>query len=120
MPDQIDPRRVVANGYDRIAERYARWVTDDVIDEVRAHYVTMVLDRLPRGAAVLDLGCGGGGPSTQQLAQQFALTVVDISVRQIDRARQNIPQATFIHGDITHLDFPRSAFDGVIALYSLT
>ena len=35
MPGQPDPQRIAAKGYDRIAERYARWVSHGAVDEAR-------------------------------------------------------------------------------------
>jgi len=120
MPDLTDPRQIVADGYDLIADRYAQWVAREVVDQVRTRYTTLLLERLPRGAAILEIGCGGGGPTTQKLAERFALTGVDISARQIDLARQNVPHATFIHADVTRLELAPASFEGVAAFYTLT
>lgn len=113
-----DPRQIVAEGYDRIAERYAQWARDEVIDEARPRFLATLLASLPEGARVLDLGCGGGGPTTQQLAARFALTGVDISARQIELARRALPHATFTCADMTRLEFPPETFDGVAAFYA--
>lgn len=115
-----DPRRIVAEGYDRIAERYATWSVRDVVDQVRQRYVDLLLGRLADGAAVLELGCGGGGPTTRELAARFALTGVDISGRQVELARMNVPRGTFMQADMTRLRLPPASFDGVAAFYSLT
>src|SRR5437879_2276437 len=120
MTEQADPRQIVADGYDRIAERYADWATDDVVDEARPRLVALIVERLPQGAAVLDLGCGGGGPTMRQLAERFTLIGVDISARQTALARQNVPKATFIHGDMVGLEIPPGSFAAVVALYTLT
>jgi SAM-dependent methyltransferase len=114
----MDPRRIVAEGYDRVADRYAQWAYHEVVDEARPRYVALVLDSLPEGASVLELGCGGGGPSTRQLAARFSLTGVDISARQVELARQSAPGATFIHADMSRVEFPSSSFDGVVAFYA--
>src|SRR5712691_4675957 len=119
MTEQADPRQIVADGYDRIAERYADWVTDDVLDEARPRYVALVLERLLQGAPVLELGWGGGGPTTRQLAERFTLTGVDISARQIALTRQNVPKATFIHGDMVGLEYPPGRIAAVVALHAL-
>lgn len=111
--------RTVAAGYDRIAERYARWLSDEVVDDVRPRYTQLLLDALPAGAAVLDLGCGGGGPTTRQLAERFALTGVDLSARQVELSRQNVPNATFRQADMTTLSFEPSSFDAVASFYAL-
>ena len=116
--DGQDPRRIVADGYDRIAERYARWTSEEVVDEARPRYAAVLLEGLPEGSTVLELGCGGGGPTTRQLAARFALTGVHISARQIELARRNVPRAAFIHGDMSRLELAPSSFDGVASFYS--
>jgi hypothetical protein len=42
---------IVAEGYDRVAERYARWVAEDLVDEVRPRYTAVLLDALPSRSA---------------------------------------------------------------------
>lgn len=114
-----DPKRVVADGYDRIAERYAAWAAGVRIRE-RDHYTNLLLDRVPEGAAVLELGCGAGVPTTRRLAERFAVTGVDISTRQIALARRNVPRAVSICGDMTALEFAPRSFDAVCAFYAIT
>lgn len=116
--NQSDPKQVVCEGYDRVAERYLEWVNKER-SETRMRYTALLLGQLPPGAAVLDLGCGAGGPTTQALAERFHLTGADISARSIALARQNVPGAHFIQADMTELDLAPSSLDGVAAFYSL-
>jgi SAM-dependent methyltransferase len=117
-PRHIDPKRIVEAGYDRIAEQYCAWASQ-VRREERAKYTSLLLDKLPVGTAVLELGCGAGLPTTRQLAERCVVTGVDISARQVDLARHNVPTATFLHADMTQLDFAPASFDAVAAFYSL-
>jgi SAM-dependent methyltransferase len=112
------PKRVVADGYNAVAERYLTW-SASISDASRTRYTQALLDGLPEGARVLELGCGAGAPTTRTLAARFAVTGVDISARQIELARQAVPGATFIQSDMTALDFPPQSFDGVAAFFSL-
>jgi ubiquinone/menaquinone biosynthesis C-methylase UbiE len=114
----MDPKQMVAQGYDLIAERYAEWVGRTRTDE-RARYTAVLLSALPPGAQVLELGCGVGVPTTQRLAQRFAVTGVDISAQHIALARRNVPAATFVQADMAALDFPPASFDAVAAFYSI-
>ena len=57
---------------------------------------------------MLDVGCGAGVPITQTLAQRFVVTGVDISGEMIQRARANVPQGSFIHGDIMSVEISPS------------
>jgi SAM-dependent methyltransferase len=117
--ERLDPKRVVEAGYDRIAERYSEWTGETLTDE-RSRFVSLLFERLPAGAAILELGCATGVPTTRELVKRFAVTGVDISARSIALAKQQVPEATFIHADMTRLDFPPASFDAVIAFYSIT
>ena len=57
---------------------------------------------------------------TQALADGRRVTGVDISARQIELARAAVPEARFIHADMTALDLPAASLDAVVAFYSLT
>jgi len=114
----LDPKRIVADGYDAIAVEHKAWAGRVRVEE-RAKYTAVLLAELPAGAEVLELGCGIGVPTTRRLAERFSVTGVDISARQIQLARQNVPAARFIHGDMTDLHFSPASFDGVAAFYSL-
>src|SRR5262245_60141619 len=105
-----NPKKIVADGYDEIAQRYLAWSALDPSPE-RMRYLGRLLDLLPAGAEVLELGCGAGVPVTQALAERWRVTGVDISAEQIALAEQHVPDATFIHADMTTLDLPAGSFD---------
>ena len=115
----LDPKGVVAAGYDRIAERYLAW-SGLRPSAARQRILALALERIPRGADVLELGCGAGLPMTAALAEGRRLTGVDISATQIALARRNVPAATFIQADLTTLDVPPASVDAVVAFYVLT
>jgi SAM-dependent methyltransferase len=115
----MDPKQVVAAGYDAMAERYLAW-SDLRPSATRLQYLALAQDLIPLGADVLDLGCGAGIPMTATLAAGRSVTGVDISAVQIALARVNIPSASFVQADMTTLDFPPGSFDAVVAFYSLT
>jgi SAM-dependent methyltransferase len=110
----VDYKALVQRGYDRCAEAY-----DEVRQQEAEPALAMLMSRLDDGATVLDVGCGAGVPVARHLAQRFVVTGVDISGTMIDRARQNVPRGTFIHGDVMAVDFPPSHFDAVVAFYSV-
>jgi len=111
-----DPKRIVARGYDGAAERYVAWSAGD---RARERYTGYLLEALPPGARVLDLGCGAGVPTARRLSERYEVTGVDISGRQIELARRNAPDARFIRADMAALDFPPGSFDAVVAFYSI-
>lgn len=91
----MDPKQLVADGYDQVAERHLAWSRQVRVDE-RTRYTTLILDALPEGASVLELGCGAGALATQRLAERFQVTGVDISPRHIQIAQRQVPGAGFI------------------------
>jgi SAM-dependent methyltransferase len=109
---------LVARAYDKIGGAYGRQATRGRTEQ-RSRYEAAMLDRLPAGARVLDLGCGSGIPSTRRLARRFQVTGVDVSTRQVARARDNVPGARFICADMGSLEFAPGSFDGVCAYYSI-
>jgi SAM-dependent methyltransferase len=115
LPD-AEVRRIVADGYDAMGERFDRWA-DQAVGSPRAAFASAFAERLPPSGAVLEIGCGSGARVTSELADRFAITGIDLSARQIERARVRLPSATFLVADALTVDLPAASFDGVIALY---
>jgi cyclopropane fatty-acyl-phospholipid synthase-like methyltransferase len=105
---------MVADAYDVMGETFAEWRAGFVGDP-RREWEDDLVARLEPGARVLELGCGGGSPETRRLAQRFAVTGVDISPQQVERARAAIPKAGFVCADFTELELPPRSFDAVAA-----
>ena len=57
--DAMDPKRIVQEGYDR-ARRVRSGTANSASDETRSWFLDEILQRLPAGADVLELGCGWG------------------------------------------------------------
>jgi len=115
----MDPKRIVAEGYDTMAARYLAW-SDLRPSPTRLRYLALALELIPPGSDVLDLGCGAGVPMTAALAEGRTVIGVDISETQLEMARRNVPGATFLQADMTTLTFEPASFDAVVAFYSLT
>ena len=110
-----------AEAFDAIGDRY---------DEAFPHKEGQLsagewlIDSLPAGARVLDLGCGTGVPTTRQMTDAgFEVVGIDLSRRMVQLAREYVPAATFHQLDIADLrpggphDLGR--FDAVAAFFSL-
>jgi ubiquinone/menaquinone biosynthesis C-methylase UbiE len=110
-------KRTVEAGYDRIADQYL--ASKDPEDPATLAALEELACCLPSGASVLDLGCGAGVPVTRWLAERFAVTGVDVSPKQLDLARQHVPQAEFVKADMTELSFEPESFDAVFAFHSI-
>ncbi|MXM67708.1 methyltransferase domain-containing protein [Streptomyces sp. HUCO-GS316] len=110
-----------AEAFDAIGDRY---------DEAFPHKEGQVsagdwlIETLPPGSRVLDLGCGTGVPTARQLTDAgFDVVGVDLSGGMVDLARQYVPAATFHQLDLADLrpGGPRDLgrFDAVAAFFSL-
>jgi SAM-dependent methyltransferase len=114
-----DPASIVADGYDRIGERYLEWSALRP-SPARTSALELADQLIPAGADVLELGCGAGIPMTARLAAGRRLTGIDVSPEQIRRARRNVPAATFAVADMTTYTADVGSFDAVVAFYSIT
>lgn len=56
--------------------------------EAHSHQLDAFLDRLPPGAAVLELGCGGGRDAARMRARGFAVDATDAVPALVARANQ--------------------------------
>jgi SAM-dependent methyltransferase len=116
---RAEARRVVREGYDRMADRYTNWSIPPPGGQTE-RFLAEVLAVVPDGAEVLDLGCGQGAPVAEALAARCRVTGVDASRAQLERARARVPGATFVEADIVTLDRAPSSVDAITAFYSLT
>jgi SAM-dependent methyltransferase len=123
MDDSASPaykhaRRLVASGYDTLGPRYLEWAAQ-IRGDPRVAWLEDLMRRIPRGARVLDLGCGAGLPSTQRLVERFRVVGVDISPRQLSLAKQLLQGVMLVRADMAELGFADRSFAAITALYSV-
>ena len=112
-----DPRTtLVAAGYDAMADTWEDW-SSRVRDDPRHAWLDALLAVLPPNARVVELGCGNGTRETHELATRTRLTGVDLSEEQLRRARERVPDAEFVHGDLTAIEFDTGSLDAVASFY---
>ena len=113
-----DQTEIVRRGYDKLSYAYRSDETPDDYAEY-AEWVSILTKRLPKGAPLLDLGCGCGLPGTKLLSAEFDVTGVDFSEVQIQRARKLVPSARFICSDISEVELPSGHFAAVVSFYTI-
>jgi SAM-dependent methyltransferase len=115
----VKSQDIVRQGYDRVSYVYrdAQGAGSFVCDY--AAWLAALTPHLVPGAAVLDLGCGCGIPVACILAPNYAVTGVDISPVQVERARQLAPEAHFLCADMLDVDFPPASFDAIVSFYAI-
>jgi len=113
-----DFQRLVARGYDQVADAYLERFE---ISTVRQKWLHRLIERLPaKSARVLDLGCGAGVPVARELATLgHSVVGVDSSAEQVARARRNVPSATFMQAGMCEVQFDDASFDAIGAFYSI-
>lgn len=67
----------------------------------------------------LDAGCGGGGACQLAALHGCQVTGVDASEALLAIARERLPEAQFLHGDLEALPFADGHFDAVLAANSI-
>lgn len=113
-----DPKTIVRAGYDSISHAYRA----DTFDFDASDYKVALTEfkrRLKPGSRVLDLGCGCGVPVAEHLARDYAVTGVDISPVQVNRAQARVPGARFVCADMTEAAFPDASFDAIVSFYAI-
>jgi ubiquinone/menaquinone biosynthesis C-methylase UbiE len=113
-----DPKQIVEQAYDHVADWYLSWVSNE--KSPRERYTDKLLSNAPPSPHILELGCGPGIPITRRLLDRGAQVVAnDISSRQLEMARERCPEATFLPGDMAGLKCEPNSFDGVICFYTI-
>ena len=69
---------------------------------------------VPRGARILDAGCGGGRVGGHLAAAGHQVVGVDLDPELIAAAEQDYPGPEWLVGDLAELDLPGRAFDVVV------
>lgn len=102
-----------SNGYEAVAKNsiWSRSRSAIGTSTVRAWAKT-----LPRGATVLDVGCGGGFPISQALVDEgLSVSGVDASPSMIADFKKRFPNAPAECRSVENSDFFGREFDGVVA-----
>jgi cyclopropane fatty-acyl-phospholipid synthase-like methyltransferase len=107
---------LVKKGYNEIAKRYSmqrdRYKNNKYLDRL------IVL--LKPGASILDIGCGAGIPIDKYLFDKgFGITGIDISEKQIELARKNLPTCNFQVKDMSDMSEGEYHVDAVVSFYAV-
>ncbi len=107
---------IVRDGYDRIADNYAKQ-RDQFKNSI---YLEKLADLLKPGATILDIGCGSGLPVDRFLVRKgYEVIGIDLSEKQIELARQNVPEASYQVKDMVDLRHGEYQVDAVVSFYAI-
>ncbi len=93
----------VAHSYARIFAKAADMVVPHLVQAVEAK----------PGIDALDLCCGHGNVTSGLVKAGAQTTGLDFSPAMLDMARVAVPEARFVEGDATALDFDDASFDAI-------
>ena len=111
-----DPKTLIKYSYNQLALKNlpCRYIFKDW------KHIDKLLQNLPPGANILDIGCGDGMPISQYIVgKSFNLTGIDLSEKQIELAKNNIPQGNFLTMDMENITLPEKSFDALVIFNSL-
>lgn len=114
----VDPKRTVAQGYDRIAGGLLERRRETPPSGRKQAYLERLTREMPDGAWVLDLGCGPGEQAAW-LSARFRVAGVDISRAQLALARKRAPDAALLLADMCSLPLQPGSFAAIAAIYSI-
>ena len=115
----MNSKDIVRQGYDKVSYAYRDEEGHAVYPLDYAAWLSELMPLLPSKSKILELGCGCGVPVAQILSEDFAVTGVDISPVQIERAEKLVPEAKFICADMTEIDFPAQSFAAIVSFYAI-
>ena len=105
-------------------EGYARWAPfydepGNQLLDIEQPVVREILDGLPVGVA-LDAACGTGRHSAYLAALGHEVIGVDSSPAMLERAREKVPGAEFLEGDLLELPLPDGSVDLAVCAIALS
>ncbi len=77
---------------------------------------SLIEQRKPEARTLLDVACGTGG-HLRHLQETYEVTGVDLDPEMLEQARELLPDARLVEGDIRDLDLGET-FDAVVCLFS--
>jgi cyclopropane fatty-acyl-phospholipid synthase-like methyltransferase len=107
---------IIRKGYNQLASAFDNWA-EEVRTEERRKYLTKIDQSFASGSRILDIGCGNGLLNTRHFANRFDVIGLDVSERQINEAKSNLPNVRFICADVREYEFEPSSLDGIVSFY---
>jgi len=107
----------MSSNYDAIAWVYRRYWGPFSAKRFMSVLERLLLSKLPKGAHILDLGCGTGNLAYALWEKGYHVTGVDVSAGMLCEARELAPEVEFVQQDMRSFKRPET-FHGVIAVFA--
>jgi len=106
----------VRKQYNKVAHEYLRQRDNFKNNK----YIDKLISLLPKNATILDLGCGAGIPIDSYLIKHgYKIIGIDISDKQIELAKENVPEGKFERKDMSELKDNEYSVDAVVSFYAI-
>ena len=106
--DQRDP----SNGWEAVAPWF---IEHDSQSTIGVATIQTWASEFPRGASMLDLGCGPGTPRSKVINEKFAVCAVDAAPSMASEYQRRFPEARVACEPAEESSFFDQTFDGVLA-----
>ena len=105
-----------SNGYEGVSREFLARRGSGRSTGIGVHEVREWARTLPRGAAVIDLGCGPGFPITEVLiVEGLNVFGIDAAPSFVEAFRRNLPNTPVVYEAVQDSRFFDRTFDGVLA-----
>ena len=105
-----------SNGYESVAAAFLAGRGRAPSTAIGAREVREWACTLPRGAAVIDLGCGSGLPLTKILVSEgLNVYAIDAAPSLVEAFRHNLPETPIARESVEDSSFFNRRFDGILA-----
>lgn len=114
VKNDFDYKSVVIKGYDQCAEEYQNARRNE-----NEPSLDFIFDKVPENGSILDVGCGSGIPVCKLLSTKYQVSGIDISKKQIELAKNNVPSGQFTTIDVLEYETSKKSFDAIVSYYAL-
>ena len=107
--------------FDAMPDPYEDWFQTPIGRLIKQLELDLILEftQPQQGETVLDAGCGSGIFSQPLVDAGMQLTGIDLSEPMLERAKQRLPESTFMTADMLDLPFADASFDKSVSITAL-
>ncbi|MCK4667066.1 class I SAM-dependent methyltransferase [Candidatus Dependentiae bacterium] len=110
----INGKEIVKSGYNKCTNQYNLVRMKELEPSLE-----LLTKHLNSNCNILDIGCGTGIPIDQFLSDFGNVTGIDISEKQIELAKKNVPGSVYFTADIMEFELQNKFYDAIVSYYTI-